>query len=205
MENKDNPFLKEQKELRDSEINENENGNFFELHESDNEGFLSATKNLDIANNINNDENKSNDNKEAKENIIGDNEDEYIALIEGLENELFIEQYITKSLKNSSSFNEEINKLKLELNSKNNKLEQLKSINKKQENTLIEFQNKLKKEINKKAMNNKVIINSDNNINNKNIKEVSKNEAINNTIKIKDSALINVLNKMNSLKKKMKN
>ena len=35
----------------------------------------------------------------------------------------------------------------------------------------------------------------------KNIKEVSKNEAINNVIKIKDSALINVINKMNFLKK----
>ena len=203
MENKNYLNLKEQKELRDSEINENESGNFLELPESDNEGFLFAEKNLDIANNIENDENKSIDNKDSKEDILGENEDEYIALIEGLENELLIEQYITKSLKKDSSFNEEINKLKIELNRKNNKLEQLKSINKKQENTLREFQNKLKKEINKKAMNNKVIINSENNINlnTKNIKEVSKNEAINNTIKIKDSALINVLNKMNLLKK----
>ena len=63
-----------------------------------------------------------------------------------------IEQYITKSLKKDPTLNEEINKLKSELNSKNNKLEQLKSINKKQENTLIEFKSKLKKEINKKNM-----------------------------------------------------
>ena len=77
-------------------------------------------------------------------------------MIEGLENELLIEQYITKSLKKDPDFNEEINKLKSELNSKNNKLEKLKLINKKQENTLVEFKSKLKKEINKKAMNNKV-------------------------------------------------
>ena len=84
------------------------------------------------------------------------------------------------------------------MNNKNNKLEQLKLINKKQENTLNEFKSKLKKEGNKKTMNNKVIINNENNlINMKNIKEVSKNEAIKNAIKIKDSALINVLNKYN--------
>lgn len=153
---------------------------------------------------MDNDENMTNDYKESYENIIGENEDEYIAVIEGLENELLIEQHITKSLKNDTSFNEEVNKLKSELNNKNTKLEQLKSINKKQENTLIEFKNKLKKEVNKKAMNNKVIINSEN-INLNYLKEVSKNEAINNAIKIKDSALMNVINKMNLLKKKMKN
>ena len=136
-------------------------------------------------------------------NILGENDDKYIAMIEGLEDELYIEQYITKSLKKDSDFNEEVNKLKTELNNKNNKLEQLKLINKKQENTLNEFKNKLKKDSNKKAMNNKVIINNENiiNTNFNNIKEVSKNEAIKNAIKIKDSALINVLNKMNSLKK----
>ena len=74
-------------------------------------------------------------------------------------------------------------------------------INKKQENTLIEFRNKLKKE---KNMNNKVIIHSGNNNLNLNLNnkiEISKNEAINNALKIKDSILINVINKMNSLKK----
>ena len=146
--------------------------------------------NVDMTYKASKDENILNNNKEQKE-MIGDNEDEYIALIEGLENELLIEQYITNSLKKDPNFNEEINKLKTELNNKNSKLEQLKLINKKQENTLTEFKSKLKKEINKKGMNNKVIINN----------EVSKNEAINNAIKLKDSALINVLNKMNSLKK----
>ena len=48
-------------------------------------------------------------------------------------------------------------------------------------------------------MNNKVIINDENN--NSNIREVSKNEVINNAIKNKDSDLMNVLNKMNLLKK----
>ena len=141
-----------------------------------------------------------NENDEAlNPNILGENDDKYIAMIEGLEDELYIEQYITKSLKKDADFVEEVNKLKEELVSKNNKLEQLKNINKKQENTLIEFKNKLKKE---KTMNNKVIINNENNIKmNNNIKEVSKNEAINNAIKNKDFMLTNVLNKMNLLKK----
>ena len=182
--------IKGEKELKDSELNENESENSLDIQENDNEEFFSPNPmNLDLTYKTTKNENILN-NKEQKE-ILGENEDEYIALIEGLENELLIEQYITKSLKKDPNFNEEINKLKSELNNKNNKLEQLKLINKKQENTLIEFQNKLKKEINKKGMNNKVIINN----------EVSKNEAINNAIKLKDSALINVLNKMNSLKK----
>ena len=142
-----------------------------------------------------------NENNEiVNENILGENDDKYIAMIEGLEDELYIEQYITKSLKKDSDFNEEVNKLKTELNNKNNKLEQLKLINKKQENTLIEFRNKLKKE---KTMNNKVIINNENSpqLKNQSLREVSKNEAMNNAIKNKDSDLTNVLNKMNYLKK----
>lgn len=194
--------IKGEKELIDSQINDKEIGNSSEVPETDNKELYSApSPNLDITNKIDNDENMINDYKESYDNIIGENEDEYIAVIEGLENELLIEQHITKSLKNDTSFNEEVNKLKSELNNKNTKLEQLKSINKKQENTLIEFKNKLKKEVNKKAMNNKVIINSENNINLNCLKEVSKNEAINNAIKIKDSALMNVINKMNLLKK----
>ena len=139
------------------------------------------------------------DNEITNQNILGENDDKYIAMIEGLEDELYIEQYITKSLKKDADFNEEVNKLKTELNNKNNKLEQLKLINKKQENTLIEFRNKLKKE---KTMNNKVIINNENDIKLKNnIREVSKNEAMNAGIKNKDIDLTNVLNKMNLLKK----
>ena len=190
--------IKGEKELKDSELNENESENSLDIQENDNEEFFSPNPmNLDLTYKTTKNENILN-NKEQKE-ILGENEDEYIALIEGLENELLIEQYITKSLKKDPNFNEEINKLKSELNNKNNKLEQLKLINKKQENTLIEFRNKLKKE---KTMNNKVIINNENtNKRNHNIKEVSKNEAINNAIKNKDSMLTNVLNKMNSLKK----
>ena len=165
MEEEDTHNIKEQKEIKDSGINENESGNSLEIQENDNEEFFMGEPNLDITNKIDNDENIMNYNKESKEDIVGENEDKYIAMIEGLENELMIEQYITKSLKKDPTLNEEINKLKSELNSKNNKLEQLKSINKKQENTLIEFKSKLKKEINKKNMNNKVIINNENNMN----------------------------------------
>ena len=202
--------IKDEKVLKDSENNDNDNdndnesGNSMELQENNNEELdMGGEPNLDMTNKVENNNNNDDDENKINNNSKEENEDEYIAMIEGLENELLIEQYITNSLKKDPDLNEEINKLKSELNSKNNKLEQLKSINKKQENTLIEFKNKLKKEINKKAMNNKVIINNENNMNLsvKNIKEVSKNEAINNVIKIKDSALINVINKMNFLKK----
>ena len=145
-----------------------------------------------------NKDNFRNENEMLNQNGLWENDDKYIAMIEGLEDELYIEKYITKSLKNDANFNEEVNKLKLDLTNKNNKLEQLKSINKKQETTLNEFRNKLKKENNKKSMNNKVIINDENN--NSNIREVSKNEVINNAIKNKDSDLMNVLNKMNLLR-----
>ena len=145
-----------------------------------------------------NKDNFRNENEMLNQNGLWENDDKYIAMIEGLEDELYIEKYITKSLKKDANFNEEVNKLKLDLTNKNNKLEQLKSINKKQETTLNEFRNKLKKENNKKSMNNKVIINDENN--NSNIREVSKNEVINNAIKNKDSDLMNVLIKMNLLR-----
>ena len=186
------PDLKYEKELRDSQKKENINS----LEIQENEELFSREEQPNMINTkkIENDIN---------EYVFGEKEDKYIALIEELENELLIEQHITKSLKKDISFNEEVNKLKSELNSKNIKLEKLKSINKKQENILLEFKNKLKKEINKKGMNNKVIINNENNLNLsiKNINEVSKNEAVNNGTKIKDSALANVINKMNTLKK----
>ena len=104
-----------------------------------------------------NKDNFRNENEMLNQNGLWENDDKYIAMIEGLEDELYIEKYITKSLKKDANFNEEVNKLKLDLINKNNKLEQLKSINKKQETTLNEFRNKLKKENNKKSMNNKVI------------------------------------------------
>ena len=181
--------MRDENDLEDPELNEKESENSLDIQENGNDEYFSHEM-INDANKNEKDENQIISNKDSNE-ILGENEDEYIALIEGLENELQIEQYITRSLKKDPDFNEEMNKLKTELNNKNNKLEQLKLVNKKQEKTLAEFKSKLKKEINKKAMNNKVIINN----------EVSKNEAINNAIKMKDIALINVLNKMNSLKK----
>ena len=162
------------------------------------EEYTEFNQNQDISDK--NEENIENENNEILgPTYLGENDDKYIAMIEGLEDELYIEQYITKSLKKDADFIEEVNKLKTELLNKTDKLEQLKTINKKQENTLIEFRNKLKKE---KTMNNKVIINNENNTKiNHNIKEVSKNEAIYNAIKSKDSMLTNVLHKMNLLKK----
>ena len=91
-----------------------------------------------------NKDNIRNENEMLNQNGLWKNDDKYIAMIEGLEDELYIEKYITKSLKKDANFNEEVNKLKLDLTNKNNKLKQLKSINKKQETILIEFRNKLK-------------------------------------------------------------
>ena len=124
MEEEDSHNIKEQKDIKDSGINENESGNSLEIQENDNEEFFMGEPNLDITNKIDNDENIINFNKESKEDIVGENEDKYIAMIEGLEDELYIEQYITKSLKKDADFNEQVNKLKTELNNKNNKLEQ---------------------------------------------------------------------------------
>jgi len=189
------PDLKDEKELKDSKIKQNMNS----LEIQENEELFSGEEQPNMIYT----EKTENENRDLNDYVFGEEEDKYIAIIEELENELLIEQHITKTLKKDISFNEEVNKLKSELNSKNNKLEKLKSINKKQENTLLEFKNKLKKEINKKGMNNKAIINYENNLNLsiKNINEVSKNEFVNNGIKAKDSSLINVINKMNTLKK----
>ena len=86
-----------------------------------------------------NKDNIRNENEMLNQNGLWKNDDKYIAMIEGLEDELYIEKYITKSLKKDANFNEEVNKLKLDLTNKNNKLKQLKSINKKQETILICF------------------------------------------------------------------
>ena len=189
------PDLKDEKELKDSKIKQNMNS----LEIQENEELFSGEEQPNMIYT----EKTENENRDLNDYVFGEEEDKYIAIIEELENELLIEQHITKTLKKDISFNEEVNKLKSELNSKNNKLEKLKSINKKQENTLLEFKNKLKKEINKKGMNNKAIINNENNLNLsiKNINEVSKNEFVNNGTKAKDSSLGNVINKMNTLKK----
>ena len=98
--------IKDEKELKEQDINENESDNSLDIQENDNEEYFPESMNLDIANKIDKNDNKLNFNK----NNFDQNEDEYIALIEGLENELLIEQYITKSLKKDPSFNEDVNK-----------------------------------------------------------------------------------------------
>ena len=140
-------------------------------------------------------EEEENENKENNKNNNLEYDDSYIAKIEGLEDELYIEQYITKKLQKDSSYNEELLKLENELSEKNKKLEQLKTLNQKQQNTINDFKDKLNKESNKQNMNNKVILI------NTNKKEVSKNEFMNNVIKTKDKELLAVIDKMNTLKK----
>ena len=96
--------LKEEKELRDSQMKENMNS--LEIEEDEEQSNMIITKKIE------------NGNRDLNEYVFGEKEDKYIALIEELENELLIEQHITKSLKKDISFNEEVNKLKSELNSK---------------------------------------------------------------------------------------
>ena len=180
------PDFDNKKEIKDSE-NDSEDSN--QEFEEDEGCFSAGEPNLNISKRIGTIDDKNE----------GENEDEYIAQIEGLENELYIEQYITNSLKKDPNFLEELDKLKEELGNKNKKLEELKLVNQRQEKTLTEFRNKLIKTKNKRNMNNKVIINKNNKTNF--VKEVSKNEAIYNALKIKDTTLLNALNEMSLLKK----
>ena len=120
-------FLKDEKELKDSNLNDlhgNESEDSFEMQEGDRPGYSTPEPNNNSFMKKFGIDNQNLDNNIDSKEIIDKNEDEYIAVIEGLENELLIEKYITKSLKNDSSLDEEINKLKSELNSKNIKLEQ---------------------------------------------------------------------------------
>ena len=192
-----------EKEIKRPALSENESRNSSEMQEINNDEYYMGNTNLATIKKKDNQMNSNNNDDDEFEDIEGDNEDGYIAMIEGLENELLIEQNITKSLQKDPNLNEEIKKLKTELNMKNNQLEKLKEINKKQEKTMTEFRKKLNKETNKNSINNKVIINDENNKNlsMKKNKEVSKNEALNNSMKKNNSVLMNNINKMNYLKK----
>ena len=150
-------------------------------------------------NNDNNNIKENNENEGNKENKKS--EAEFIAQIEGLENEIKLEKAINNKLKDSIN-PEEIRKLKDDLNEKNNMLEKLMSTNKKQQSALTLLTRQLVKE-NKKRLKLKSPesqgTKSDDGTE-RSTKEGTKLDAINIVLKVKDKELFNATNKMNVLK-----
>ena len=99
-----------------------------------------------VENKQNNETNEKTENKKYK------SESEYIAQIEQLENELQLEKYINHQL-SSANVDEEVTKLRNELQQKKLTLEHLKKANKKQESALLLLQQQYKKENKKKELN----------------------------------------------------
>ena len=134
---------------------------------------------------------ESNENDSNKSEKNNKNINKYLAQIEQLENEIALEKSINNSLNigavtNNNDGEEEISKLKEELDFQNSKLIILKNTNKKQNKALIDLSKKLK-------------IDQDN----KKIPKKSNesNEAVNIVLKVKEKELACALNKMNILKK----
>ena len=137
-------------------------------------------------------ENNSNKTEENKNNI-----NKYLAQIEQLENEIALEKSINNSLNlgtiiNNNDGEDEISKLKQELNSQKNKLILLENTNKKQNQALTDLSKRISKELKAAEENKKT---------SKKSLELSKNEAVNIVIKVKEKELECALNKMNILKK----
>ena len=140
-------------------------------------------------------ENNENDSNKSEEN--NKNMNKYLAQIEQLENEIALEKSINNSLNlgaiiDDKDGEEEILKLKQELESQKSKLSVLKNTNKKQSQALTDLSKKLSKEL-KMAQENKNY--------SKKSSESSKNEAVNIVIKVKEKEIACALNKMNILKK----
>ena len=134
-------------------------------------------------------------------------EQEYLAQIEQLQNELDLEKKISESIKDSPDYTSQINELQNILNENNIKLRQLKLTNKNQDKALKKLRKQLDEEINKlesSKFSNKN--NSSQKIKLKIIspnkkKEISKSEAINIVLKVKDKEISDTLKKMTSIKK----
>ena len=107
-------------------------------------------------------ENNSNKSEENKNNI-----NKYLAQIEQLENEIALEKSINNSLNlgtiiNNNDGEDEISKLKQELNSQKNKLILLKNTNKKQNQALTDLSKRISKELKAAEENKKTSKNSTN-------------------------------------------
>ena len=221
----DNDEEEEGEEENDEEIDEESNSN-----ENNNKDKKSLNNTIKISDNNNDNDKTSNNKKEEKNensemkgelkinlknnNISNNNNNntnikndlkikaEYIALIEGLENELKLEKNINIKLKDNFN-SDEIIKLKNDLKEKDALLEKLISTHKKQKSALSLLTKQLDKE-NKKRLKiylqekNQTIHNNDDT--DRSINKLSKEQAVNIVLKVKDKELSNATNKMNALK-----
>ena len=221
----DNDEEEEGEEENDEEIDEESNSN-----ENNNKDKISLNNTIKISDNNNDNDKTSNNKKEEKNensemkgelkinlknnNISNNNNNntnikndlkikaEYIALIEGLENELKLEKNINIKLKDNFN-SDEIIKLKNDLKEKDAMLEKLISTHKKQKSALSLLTKQLDKE-NKKRLKiylqekNQTIHNNDDT--DRSINKLSKEQAVNIVLKVKDKELSNATNKMNALK-----
>ena len=200
LQQKSKPIIKSKgNKLNKNSNNNKDNNNISENEESENEE--QTTKNDNSNNKINNDsvENKqNNDTNEKTENKKCKSESEYIAQIEQLENELQLEKYINHQL-SSANVDEEVTKLRNELQQKKLTLEHLKKANKKQESALLLLQQQYKKE-NKKKNNKKKNKKNKNSEENDETEELSNDETVKIVLKIKEKELKNAVKRMNILK-----
>jgi len=150
-------------------------------------------------------QNEENNEKEQSDSKEGDdntkNKAEYIAHIEQLENELTLEQNINKQIEDNLS-SDEITKLKSELNQKTDLLDKLITTNLKQNSALNLLTRKLNEE-NKKRMKLKSQDKQESRSreeSERSNKNISKTQAVNIVLKVKEKELHNALNKMNVLK-----
>ena len=146
-----------------------------------------------------------------EETIPKKTEQEYLAQIEQLQNELNLEKKISESIKDSLDYKNKVTELQNILKEKNKILSQLTSSNKKQDTALKLLRKQLDIEENKIELNK---INKKNNYSNNNsqklkfkivspnkITKTSKSEAINIVLKVKDKEINDYLKKMNLIKK----
>ena len=182
-------------------INKNKSNNIIKISEDNENDKISYKENSEnnLKNNtISNDIqiNYKNENKIKAE---------YIALIEGLENELKLEKTINNKLKDTFNSDEKIIQLKNDLEEKSKILEKLISTYKKQKTALslltkqLDKENKKRLKIKIKTQETNLTIHNDDNTD-RTIKEPSKEQAVNIVLKVKEKELSNATNRMNALK-----
>ena len=197
----------EEDEENEEEEQQDENEENEEIE--DNSANINNAHNINYIKNISSKNNNNNKAKEKTKNIEERHENdilislkkskkatEYIAQIEELENELHLEKGINNKIKNGIK-DEEILKLKNDLNQKNLMLEKLISTNKKQKTALSLLSKQLDKE-NKKRLRIKspvTFLNTERS----EMTEI-KPDAVDIVLKVKDKELSNATIKMNVLK-----
>lgn len=169
--------------------------------EEENEEEEEESNNNQIENEKDEKKNQNNDNNTNKENEIK-LKSEYIAFIEGLENELELEKNINNKLKDNYN-SDEIQKLKSDLKEKTTMLNKLLSTHKEQKTALSLLTKQLDKE-NKKRLKKKIRIKNisirNDDDTDRSIEETSKEQAINIVLNVKNKELSAALKKMKALK-----